>query len=226
MARAAGAAYLAIILCGVWAEGVVRGQLRVPGDPQATAAAVAAHPGLFRAGMAADAMMLACDVTVALLFWRLLRAEAPRLAVAAMLLRLVQATTILAGLSFLPGVLAAARAGDGTAALAGFGAHGLIYDAGLAFFAGNCAAMAVLLWRAGGVPRIIAASIGLSAPVYLTGSLAHFLAPVLLPLVQPAYLLPLAAESALALWLLIRARVRRAAPPADPPCPAAGAHRS
>jgi len=75
------------------------------------------------------------------------------------------------------------------------------------FLGVNCLLMAVLLLRSGGVPRIIGGGIGAAGLVYLAGSLARLLVPDALALVQPAYLLPLVAESALCLWLIVRARV-------------------
>jgi hypothetical protein len=40
--------------------------------------------------------------------------------------------------------------------------------------------------------------------VYLAGSLARFLLPESLPLIMPLYIVPLAAELAFCLWLLIK----------------------
>lgn len=205
--RLTGLAYLVIIGCGIFAEGYSRGRLIVPKDAAGTASQIAADLGLFRAGIVADSVMLLADVTVAVLFFRLLRPHGARLAQAAMGLRLLQAATILAGLSRLWLVGPALAADDPARVLALIEAHGLIYDVGLIFFAGNCLAMSVLLRRSGGVPKGIAWGIGASGLVYATGSLTHLFAPTALAYVEPAYLVPLLSETALALWLLLRGRI-------------------
>ncbi|KAA3633392.1 MAG: DUF4386 family protein [Proteobacteria bacterium] len=55
-ARVAGVLYLAIIVCGVTSEFLVRSVLIVPGDAGATAANILESTGLFRAGFALDAV--------------------------------------------------------------------------------------------------------------------------------------------------------------------------
>lgn len=205
--RLTGLAYLGIILCGVFAEGVARDGLMIDGDASATAQALQSQLGLFRASILADLAMLACDGLVAVLFFRLLRPHGPVLAKIALGLRLLQAATILWGVTFLMRIFPALQGGDDRAIYAALHAHGLIYDIGLIFFAGNCWAMAVLLHRAGGVPRLICNGIGVSGVVYLLGSLTHLIAAPWLGLIAPAYLIPLLAETALSLWLLITARI-------------------
>lgn len=64
-ARVAGVGYLVIIAAGIFAEFGVRGGLIAPGDPDATARAIAASETLFRTGLAADLVMLVADVGVA-----------------------------------------------------------------------------------------------------------------------------------------------------------------
>ena len=107
-------------------------------------------------------------------------------------------------LSAVPGLVAA---GEAELALVFTGLHASGYDIGLLFFGINSLAMAVLLWKSGGTPRIIAGGIGAAGIVYLTGSTIRLIAPDLAAGFAPAYALPLLAESALCLWLLIRARV-------------------
>ena len=205
--RLAGTTYLAIICCGIFAEGYSRGSLIVPDDATATAARISADLGLFRAGRLADSVMHLADVTVAVVFFRLLRPHGAPLARIALILRLFQAATILGGLTRLWAVFPALAADAPARVMTLLEAHGLIYDIGLIFFAGNCFAMSVLLRRSGGVPTLIAWGIGASGLVYLTGSLVHFFAPTVLLYVEPAYLVPLVSETALALWLVVRGRI-------------------
>ena len=72
-AKIAGFLYLVIIIAGIFAEFFVRSSLIVAGDATATANNIAASEGLFRAGIAADMVMIMCDVAVALLFYVLFK---------------------------------------------------------------------------------------------------------------------------------------------------------
>ena len=206
LARVAGALYLVIILCGVWSEGIARAQLIVPGDAMATALAIAAAPGLLSLSVAADTVMACADVALAAVFLALLSTVQPLLALIAAFFRLVQAALIGAGLVALAGAPAMFSAGEAQG-MALIGLHALAYDLGLVFFAVSCAAMAVLLAKAGTVPRPIYVGLALSALVYLTGSALRLFAPEQLAGFQTAYLIPLVSESALCLWLLVTGRI-------------------
>lgn len=205
--RVAGALYLVIILCGIWSEGAVRGQLLEPGDSAATAEAIGARLGLFRAALAADTVMAVADVGVAVVFLVLLRPFGAALVLTATAFRLVQAALIGASVIVLSGVIPALEQGEDSLALVLTAIHATGYDLGLIFFGITCFAICALLQRAGGVPRVIAWGIGLSGAVYIAGSLVRLLAPDWHGAIQPVYFVPLVSESALCLWLLIRARV-------------------
>lgn len=207
LARSAGLAYLVIILAGVSAEMILRAPLAAVADGSAMARAVLDHLGAFRLSLAADVVMIAADIALALLLFVLLRPAGRDLALAALVLRLMQAAIIAASLVLLSTVPGLAVAGE-TALVAAFvEAHATGYDIGLIFFGLNSLVMAKLLAASGGVPRWISAGIGLSGLVYLAGSTIRLTAPALSAAFEPAYILPLVAESALCLWLLIRARV-------------------
>ena len=206
-ARLAGLAYLVIIACGVWAEGIARPSLITPGDAAATAQAISQNLPLFRASLGADLAMGVADVLLAVLFFLLLRGYGAGLALFALTFRLIQAGLIGASLILLAGVPMALETGMDDTALLLTRLHASGYDIGLVFFGVNCLLMSVLLIRSPGTPGLLAYGIGASGIVYLAGSATRLFAPDLLPLVEPAYLLPLLAESALCLWLLIRGRV-------------------
>lgn len=206
LVRLAGLLYLVIILCGLTAELVLRGPL-LSGDAAQIAAAVGAAPGRFRLALLADVVMLAADIGLALLFYALLRGVSQGAALAAMVLRLMQAVLIGAALVLLSALPFALETGapQTAALLAHLHANG--YDIGLILFGGNSLVMTWLFLRSGGVPRVIAAGIGLSGLVYITGGLARLTAPQMLETLQYAYALPVLAESALCLWLLITGRL-------------------
>ena len=93
--RLGGLLYLAIILLGLFGELGVRGALTVPGDAAATARAIAAAPGLWRAGIAADLLMHVLDLPVILVLYWMLKPVGKGLAQLATAFNLVQ-TAVLA----------------------------------------------------------------------------------------------------------------------------------
>lgn len=204
-ARLAGALYLAIIVLGLGAELAVRGRLVAPADAEATAAALLGAPWLWRAGVAADALMMLADVALALLLFRLLAPAGRGLSLAAMVFRLMQAALIAVSLLLSYGALLWLEAG-GTAPeallLVGLHAHG--YDLGLVFFGVSSLLVGLLVLRADYLPGWIGALLMAAGVVYLAGSSLRFLAPALHGPFQPVYLVPVLAEASFCLWLLIR----------------------
>jgi len=213
-ARLAGLAYLVIIACGLFAEIGVRGMLMVPGDAEATAAAIAANAGRFRLGIAADLVMALADATLALLLYALMRPAGAGAALAATVFRLLQTSVIAAGLVLPVLALEWVAAGEAAQALAALDAHALLYDLGLAFFAVTVVLTGWLLPRAGVIPRWIGGLLMASGPVYLTGTLLALLAPDPGNAFEPAYLLAVVAELSTALWLLFGRVGARATPAA------------
>ena len=204
-ARTAGALYLVIIVCGIWSEVFARAPLIAPGDAAATAANILAAPMLFRLSIAADALMALSDVALAVLLYLLLRHVNPVLALMAMAFRLIQTAIIGAGLTTLQEVpLILDAGGSAEAVLLRLDTHAAGYDTGLIFFGVACLMLANLLCHSGAVPKLLAGGIAASGLVYLTGSALSILAPGLSGMFQIAYLIPLLAETALCLWLLLR----------------------
>jgi hypothetical protein len=207
----AGVLYAVIIVAGVWGEAAARAPLLIPDDPLGTAAAVQAALGLVRASLATDVLMLIADVGLAVLLYRLLRAQGPTLALAALAFRLMQAAVLAANLLKLQvmvllhdGGRSAALLGDSAAAwiTLHLQAHAHGYDLGLAFFGISAVLTGALLWRAAWVPRALALPVVAAGVVYLMGSGIRLLAPGLSDAFAPAYALPLLAESAFCGWLL------------------------
>lgn len=213
-ARLAGGLYLAIVALGLWSEVGVRAGLIVPGDAAATAANILAAPGLFRLGFAADALMAFADAGLAVLLFVLLRPAGRTLALMAMVFRLVQ-TAIIAmnllnqhtALALLEG--AGRLGGLGTdevraLALLALETHAAGYDLGLLFFGINSVLTGYLISRSGYLPRLLGGLMAAAGLVYLVGGALVFLAPAMAGPFAPAYLVPVLAETGLALWLLVR----------------------
>lgn len=210
LARPAGALYIAIILLGLTGEAALRMPLIDWSDPAGTADNILARPDLFRLGILTDAAMAAADVAVAVLLYHLLRPFGPVLATLAAAFRLIQTAVIASGLLHLQSAhLWLTGPGDPTE-LALRAQHALDlhrhgYDLGLMFFAVATACVAMLLLRTGARgARVIGAGLAAAALVYLAGSGLRFFVPDALDLFAPAYLVPVVAETALALWLVSR----------------------
>jgi hypothetical protein len=207
----AGGLYVVIIAAGLWGEAFVRAPLLIPGDPAATAQAVQAAAGLVRASLATDLLMLIADVGLAVLLYRLLRAQGPGLAMAALAFRLMQAAALAANLLQLQRMLLLLEGGRSAIGLDDHAAawitlhlqaHAHGYDLGLAFFGLNALLTGTLLWRAAWVPRALAGSMMAAGGVYLVGSGLRLLMPGLSDAFAPVYAVPLLAESAWCGWLL------------------------
>ena len=199
-ARAAGALYFVLIGFGMTAQFVLRGPALALPDSALTAAPL-------RLSIAFDVAMMAADIALAVIFFLLLRTVSQGAALTAMVLRLMQAGLIGASLIALTGAAALVEAQQPALARQMAAMHAAGYDLGLIFFGGNSLAMAWLLCRGGAVPRAITAGIGAAGLVYIAGGFLRLLSPALMPLFEPAYLIALVAEVALALWLLVTGRI-------------------
>ncbi len=221
--RAAGVLYLIIIVCGIFSEAYVRASLVVAGDPASTAANILASPTLFRIGFAADALMLLSDVAIAVLFYLLLRPVSNLLALMAAAFRLTQAGVLgfnllnyYAALLLFGGEVYTEALGTEqarTLAMLFLEMHSHGYDLGLLFFGVSCLILGYLLVKSDYFPSILGYGLMAAAVVYLTGSLTRFFFPDYLPLITPAYLVPLIAELAFCLWLLVRGVRKKPASP-------------
>ena len=210
LTRPAGVLYLVIILAGLGAELGIRAPLIDLSDPAGTAEAIRAAPGLFRLGLAADLVMALADAGLAILLFLLFRAQAPALALSAMVFRLIQTVLIAANLMALQAawlVLAGpgAMADDTAPALAALflDLHGHGYDLGLVFFGVNGLLMGVLIWRTGMFARVFGLGLAAAGAVYLAGSFLRFFAPELSGAFAPAYGVTILAETAFCLRLLL-----------------------
>lgn len=228
VARAAGILYLIIIVAGMFAQFFVRSTLIVPGDAQATAANILASEGLFRAGIAADLVMIMADVAIGLLFYVLLKQVNHALALLAAFFRLAQAATLginllnlLFVLELLGGAeyLAVFEAGQLQAlALPFLNTHGTGYSIALVFFGFSILILGYLLYKSESFPGILGILLVLASLGYVVDGFARILLvnygevqPILdMAVLTPAFI----AELALALYLLTKG-VRTPRPDAD-----------
>ncbi|SHE41208.1 protein of unknown function [Desulfacinum infernum DSM 9756] len=212
-ARLAGGLYLAIILCGVFAEGMVRSGAVAQGDPGALASRIRESIWLFRAGFAADVVMVACDAAVALLLYELFRPVSTTVSSLSAVFRLLEASILGLNLLHYQTALMVVSPDHGSyplfrdadaAAVVFLGLHARGYDLALLFFAVSIFALGHLVLCSSGFPRILGLGLLVSALVYAAGSMLRFFAPGLLGPFQPTYVVPLLAETAFALHLLFK----------------------
>lgn len=215
LAATAGLLYLIIIVCGMSAEVLIRGPLLDAADAAVTARNIVAQEALFRTGLLLDVLMLFADVALAVLLYYLLRPVNRTLSLLAAVFRLLQAALLAFNLlhyhaallvlnsAALLQVFSAEQSNALASLLLDLHRHG--YDLGLLFFAVSNLLLGVLLIRAVWIPALLGYGLLAAALVYLAGGLTRFLLPALLLLLEPAYLLPLLAETAFCLWLLRQA---------------------
>ena len=208
----AGGFYLITIAAGVFAEVFVRGALVVRDDAAATAANILAHESLYRFGLAADLVMLACYTVVTLLFYEVFKPAGRSLSLLAALFSLlgiavlaVNSLNHLAPLVFLGGAhyLGAFETNQLQAlALASLRMHARGYSIAGVFFGIYCVMIGRLVFRSGFLPQILGALMALGGLGYLTGSFAGFLSPALAARLPDVTVLGGIAELSLCLWLL------------------------
>ncbi len=213
-ARLAGALWLLIIACGIFAEVGVRMRLFVPGDAAATAERILAAPGLLRLGFLADSAMFLADVALAALLYVLLRPAGRAAAAVAAAFRLAQAAVLALNLLHQHAALlilddravGAAFAPEQVQALAhlALDVHRHGYDLALFPFGVHCLLLGALILRSALLPRALGALAIAAGAVYLAGSTVRFAAPALVDSIQPIYAVALVAELALGGWLLFR----------------------
>lgn len=211
-ARWIGALYVISIVAGAWGESHVPNTLLIANDLAGTAQRMASSVGLFRASFAAYLIEAACDITLNVLLYSLLRPVSRSLALLAVCFGLMGTAIFAAGemlyfAAALPAVdpdVARVVSPEAKAALTylcltiygyGFGIFAMFY--GIA-----AVVRGYLILRSGYLPR------ALGAVVILAG--ASFIGKNFLIVVVPQYDLPYViapmalAMVSMALWLLIK----------------------
>jgi Domain of unknown function (DUF4386) len=215
-ARIGGALYLFIIVAALFAEAYVRGSLIVSGDATATAHNIQGSETLFRAGLAGEMLTCACDVTLALILYVLLKPVSKNLALLGAFFRLTFIALYSVAKLFEIAALVALTGNDALKAFdpqqlhalayLSLRVHGLGYGASLLFFGFCCILFGYLIDQSGYLPRTLGILLIVGGVGYVAFSLAQMMAPafagrVLFPwLMLPAF----PAELGLALWLLVK----------------------
>jgi hypothetical protein len=205
-ARLAGILYLVVILGGTFAPFVVAPS-SLSADPAAITARIMQSQSAYRLGGVAEVVVLACDIALAVIFYRLLRPVSRTVAMLAAFFRLAYASISGANvtLHFAPLlVLTEKPVPPQPLAVTLMRLHLLGFDIALIFFGIHVALLGYLIFCSTYLPRILGLLLVLGGAAYLTNSLVSLWAPGALAgralvLLAPAGL----AEMAIALWLLV-----------------------
>jgi hypothetical protein len=212
-ARIAGAFYLITIIMGVFAEVFVRGALVVRDDAAATATNILAHESLYRFGLAADLIMLACYIAVTLLFYDLFKSVGRSLSLLAAFFSLVgiavlavNSLTHLAPLILLGNAhyLSTFETTQLQAlALMSLRMHARGYSISGLFFGIYMLLLGYLIFRSGFLPRILGVLMAIGGLSNLIDSFAILLLPTLAGRLPDIGMLGGIAELALSLLLIV-----------------------
>jgi Domain of unknown function (DUF4386) len=208
LARIAGAFYLIIIACALFAYLYVRGQVIVPGDMGQTATNIVAHEKLYRVGFSAAVIVVISNLPLGLILYELLKVVNQRLALLALLFIIVS-TTIEAINLFnyisplfpftLPEYNAVDLATRKAMASAPIKLFGYAFSVSLIFFGVFCALVGALIVRSKFFPAILGVLMIVGGVTYWINSFRLFLA---LPIPYLPWV-TLVAELSLALWLVV-----------------------
>jgi len=209
LARIAGALYLVITACALFAYLYVRDHVIVLDNMTQTAANFLAHERLYRAGLAAGVIVVICNLPLGFILYELLKVVNPRLALLALLFITASATIEAVNLfnyvaplfTFtLPEYRSAFPANEVQALARGqIKLFGYAFSVSLTFFGVFCGLVGYLIFRSKFLPALLGLLMVAAGVTYWINSFRLFLA---LPIPYVPWV-TLAAESLLALWLLI-----------------------
>jgi len=214
-ARIGGAAYLLIILAGLFGEMYVRGNMIVSGDPAATAKNIMASPTLWRLGIAGDLIMHTGDVVVMWVYYILFSPVNKKLVILAILFNLVQTTVLIANkINLLMSLFFLSNADylktlDAyqlqTQAYLFIKLHGYGFGVGLIYFGFGCLIIGYLIIKSGYIPKVFGYLLQLSGICYLVNSFSMLIAPTFQASIS-SFILMIAfvGEFSFCLWLLIK----------------------
>ncbi len=205
----AGALYVIITGCALFAYLYVRNQVIVADNMAQTAANFLAHEQLYRLGFSAAVVVVICNLPMGIILFELLKVVNARLALLALVFIIASATLEAVNLfnyieplftfslpeyakAFNPEQLQALARGP-------IRIFGYAFSVSLTFFGVFCALIGFLIFRSKFFPRILGLLMMVAGVTYWINSFRLFLA-LPIPYIQ---WVTLVAELSLALWLLV-----------------------
>jgi hypothetical protein len=214
-ARIGGLLYLAIIVLGGFAEGLVASKLVVSGNPAATAHNIMASAELWRLSVAGNLIVALCAVPLLWIEYLLLRPVNKQLVLLAVLFNLVSLAVEAISKLFLLVVLPTLSNAEYLKAFApeqlqvlanlALKSHDIAFNISLIFFGFTCVVNGYLIFKSDYLPKLIGVLMQLAGLSYLLACFAALFAAKIADLIIPAILIPpLIGESSLCLWLLVK----------------------
>jgi Domain of unknown function (DUF4386) len=209
LARIAGALYVIITGCALFAYLYVRNQVIVADNMAQTAANFLAHEQLYRLGFSAAVVVVICNLPMGIILFELLKVVNARLALLALVFIIASATLEAVNLfnyieplftfslpeyakAFNPEQLQALARGP-------IRMFGYAFSVSLTFFGVFCTLIGFLIFRSKFFPRILGLLMMVAGVTYWINSFRLFLA-LPIPYIQ---WVTLVAELSFALWLLV-----------------------
>jgi hypothetical protein len=213
-ARLAGVLYLLLTFISIPVHFIIPSQLIVAGDAVATASNIITSQGLFRMGIAAELILLLCEVVLTVLLYLLLRPVNKTLSLVAAASRFVM--TIIHGANLLNHFIVLLLLGGAgyltvfapnqlqAFAMTFINAYEYGFTIGIVFLVLHASIVGYLIFKSGYFPRILGLLFIIASVGYLIDSFSHILIPNYKT--GPVYIaIPIAiAEIAFPLWLLIK----------------------
>jgi len=211
-ARIAGVLFLLSIVAGFFGEVYVPSKIIVSGDAAATARNILTLSSLFRLGFASYLVEALCDVSLALIFYVLLRPVQKDLALLAAFFGLISTALYAVAELFYFGALIILRSADTLKAISPEQLNDLAllslrvfgYGAGIfmVFYGVASVLRGVLIFRSGYLPRFLGVLLVLAGLGFILKNAALVLAPAY---ASDALLLPMfLAGVSLTVWFLVR----------------------
>ena len=213
IARIGGLIYLVIIVGGIFAEMIVRGELVVHGNAAATAHNIMTHELLYRWGFAAEVFYCACNIPLIIIFYNLFGVVNKNLTLLVVFFSIVGtaienvsllahfAPLVFLGNGHHLGAFTAEQLQDLAYTSLQFFEYG--FSIALVFFGFYCLAMGFLIFRSTFLPRIIGVLLAIQGLCYLINSFANFLAPKFAAQFFPVLAASGIGEVSFCLWLLV-----------------------
>lgn len=216
--RIAGILYLIIIVSGVFSEGIVRSSLVIDGNAKATVENITNAEMLFRMGFVSDIIMVLADISIALVFYLMLKQVSKPISLLAAMFRLAQAIIIGVNLMNHFGVILIINSTDlatafnleqlSSTVILMMEAHSYGYLLSGVFFGSSCMVLSYLIKRSEYLPSLFGLLIGIAGIFYITDSLAHFIFPGFSEITELLVIIAaLVSEVSFAIWLTLKGAI-------------------
>ncbi len=216
--RIAGVLYLIIIISGIFSEGVVRSGLIVNGNAQATIENITNSEMLFRLGFASDIIMVLADISIALVFYLMLKHVSKSVSLLSAMFRLAQAIIIAVNLMNHFGVILIINSGDLAGAFESsqlsstimfmMEAHSYGYLLSGVFFGFSCLVLSYLIRKSEYLPSLFGILVGIAGLFYVIDSFTQFLVPEFSEITEVMVIIAaIVSEISFAIWLTAKGAV-------------------